>query len=270
MIIQIESAAHPGTEVYFHHSDAMLRSKQHPEEALFIAEGPKVVSSALDAGYQPVAVLIRERHLHGEEGMRLLSKCGDVPVYTGSDDVLASLTGFRLERSWIQAAMRRPPERTLSEVCAGAKRVAVLEDITEPSNVGAIFRSAAALGFDAVLLSPSCCDVYHRRCVRVCMGTVFQLPWARTAADSGLSELRSLGFQTVCMALREDSRSLEDPILQKADRLAVYLGTEDKGLKDETIAGCDHTVMIPMAPGVDSLNVAAAAAIAFWQLRKRT
>ena len=269
MVIHIDSSSYPGTEVFFRHSDAMLRSRQHPEKAVFIAEGPKVVLSALEAGLEPVSVLIRERHLHGEEGEHILAMCGDVPVFTGPDDVLADLTGFRLERSWIQAAMRRPAERTLDSVCMHASRVAVLENITEPSNAGAIFRSAAALGFDAVLLTPSCCDVYHRRCVRVCMGSVFLVPWAHTGPDSGLAELKGLGFTTVCMALRKDSLSLEDPRLSACEKLAVYLGTEDTGLKDATIAGCDYTVRIPMAAGVDSLNVAAAGAIAFWQLRKR-
>ena len=269
MIIRIESPSHPGTEVFFQHSDAMLRAKPHPEDAMFIAEGPKVVLSALDAGFAPVSVLMRERHLESEEGRRILSRCGDAPVYVGPDDVLAALTGFRLERSWVQIAMRRPKERTLASVCEKAHRIAVLENITEPSNLGAVFRSAAALGLDGVLLTPSCCDVYHRRCVRVCMGTVFRLPWARTEADSGISALGEMAFSRVCMALRADSMALDDPFLASREKLAIYLGTEDTGLKDETIAGCDHTVCIPMAPGVDSLNVAAAAAIAFWQLRWR-
>ena len=265
MIIRVHDPDDPRVAVFFHLTDAFLCQKQHPEKALFIAEGPKVVRTALECGLRPVSVLIRERHI--DRAGELLSLCGDVPVYTGDDDTLAALTGFRLERSWILCAMERPQTRTMEEVCREAHRVAVLEDITEPSNVGAIFRSAAALGMDAVLLTPSCVDPWNRRSVRVCMGTLFRMPFARTPPDGGMRDLHELGFKTVCMALRDNSLELSDPRLKAEDRLAVYLGTEDTGLKEETIRQADYQVIIPMAKQVDSLNVAAAAAVAFWELR---
>ena len=265
MIIPIHDTDFPGAEVYFHDSDAYLRQKQHPERALFIAEGPKVVRTALENGLRPVSMLMRQRHV--DRAGDLLAMCGDIPVYTGDDDTLAALTGFRLERSWVLCAMERPAPRSLEEVCRDARRIAVLENITEPSNVGAIFRSAAALGMDAVLLSPACADPYHRRSVRVCMGTIFRLPFAWTEEDSGMEALRELGFKTACLALQENSLELSDPRLKAEEKLALYLGTEDTGLREETIRRADYRVIIPMAREVDSLNVAAAAAVAFWELR---
>ena len=268
-IIELRELTGSGAEVFYHLTDPQLRSKQEPEKGVFIAEGPKVVRSALDAGCVPISLLMRKKFVDGL-GAEIISRCGDIPVYVGEDDALSALTGFRLQRSWVLCAMRRPPERRVEDVIRSARRIAVLEGITEPSNVGAIFRSAAALGTDAILLSPTCCDPLHRRSVRVCMGTVFGVPWARTDGDEGFSQLKSAGFTTLALALKENCLSLDDPSLVDLPRLAVYLGTEDTGLRDETIRRCDAVVKIPMAAGVDSLNVAAAAAVAFWQLRLRS
>ena len=256
-----------GRDLYpYRMTDPQLRSRQRPDEALFIAEGPKVVRAALEAGCRPVSMLIRRKLITGP-GAALIDMAGEIPVYTADDDVLGALTGFRLQRAWVLCAMRRPPERRAEELLDTVRRVAVLENISEPSNVGAIFRSAAALGVGAVLLSPACCDPLHRRSVRVCMGTVFRIPWARTGEDSGLTLLKEHGFCTAGLALRDDALPLDDPCLAAEPRLALLLGTEDTGLAAETIRDCDRIVRIPMAPGVDSLNVAAAAAVAFWQLR---
>ena len=267
-IREITDWTEPGVHVFYQLTDAQLRSKQEPEKGVFIAEGPKVVHSALDAGLEPLALLMRRKLIDGL-GAQIISRCGDTPVYTADDGVLAALTGFRLQRSWVLCAMRRPAERTPEQVIQGARRVALLEGITEPSNVGAIFRSAAALGADAVLLSPTCCDALHRRAVRVCMGSVFQVPWARTGPDCALPLLKSAGFRVAGLALREHCLSLDDPALPLEPRLAICLGTEDTGLKESTISQCDYIVKIPLAAGIDSLNVAAAAAVAFWQLRFR-
>ena len=267
-IIELNDLSSPGAGLFYHLTDHQLRSRQEPEKGIFIAEGPKVVLSALDAGYAPLSLLIRRKFID-TLGADIIRRCGDIPVYTAEDNVLAALTGFRLQRTWVLCAMRRPPLRTAEDAVRNARRVAVLEGITEPSNVGAIFRSAAALGADALLLSPTCSDPLHRRAVRVCMGAVFQVPWARTGEDCAFPLLKSAGFHTVGLALREDCLALDDPRLSAMDRLAVYLGTEDTGLTEETIRQCDHIVKIPMAAGIDSLNVAAAAAIAFWQLRIR-
>ena len=255
-------------DVFFRLTDAQLRSRQEPEKGILIAEGPKVVHTALDAGYEPVALLMRRKFI-ASLGAQIIRRCGDIPVYTGEDEALAALTGFRLQRTWVLCALRRPREKTPEEVLPSARRVACLEGITEPSNVGAIFRSAAALGFDAILLSPDCCDPWHRRAVRVCMGAIFSVPWARTGPDGALPLLKNSGFTVLGMALRDDCLTLDDPRLQEAEKLAVCLGTEDTGLREETIARCDYVVKIPMAPGIDSLNVAAAAAVAFWQLREK-
>ena len=267
-IIELEDLTQPGAGLFYHLTDAQLRSRQEPEKGMFIAEGPKVVLSALGAGCQPLSLLMR-RKMIDTQGAEIIRQCGDAPVYTADDSVLAALTGFKLQRSWVLCAMRRPREKTVEEALQDARRVAVLEGITEPSNVGAIFRSAAALRADAILLSPTCCDPLHRRAVRVCMGAIFQVPWARTGADEAFPLLRRLGFTTLGLALRENCLSLEDPSLPALDRLAVFLGTEDTGLQEETIRQCDKIVKIPMAGGIDSLNVAAAAAVAFWQLRVR-
>ena len=266
-IIELKSVSEPGAEVFFHLTDAQLRSRQRPEEGLFIAEGPKVVHTALDAGLEPVSLLMRRKFIDGLGG-EIIARCGDVPVYTGDDGLLAALTGFQLQRSWVLCAMRRPKEKAPEDVLSGARRAALLEGITEPSNVGAIFRSAAALGADAILLSPTCCDPLHRRAVRVCMGAVFTVPWARAGEDV-IPLLKKEGFQVAGLALRDNCLSLDDPRLPLIPKLALCLGTEDTGLREETIRQCDHIVKIPMAPGIDSLNVAAAAAVAFWQVRTK-
>ena len=272
-IIEITQLDAPELDVYARLTEAQLRRRREPERALFVAESPKVIGHALDAGYRPVSLLMERRQLEGA-ARALLARCGDVPVYTADRDVLAELTGYALTRG-VLCAFRRPAQPEAEEICAGARRIAVLEGIVDPTNVGAIFRSAAALWVDAVLVTPTCCDPLHRRAVRVSMGTVFQVPWARigrTPADwpeDGLARLRALGFETAALALSPSAVSLEEPGLAGAERLALVLGTEGDGLAPATVAGCDHTVRIPMAHGVDSLNVAAASAVAFWQLRAR-
>ena len=272
-IIEIAQLDAPELDVYARLTEAQLRRRREPERALFVAESPKVIGHALDAGYRPVSLLMERRQLEGA-ARALLARCGDVPVYTADRDVLAELTGYALTRG-VLCAFRRPAQPEAEEICAGARRIAVLEGIVDPTNVGAIFRSAAALWVDAVLVTPTCCDPLHRRAVRVSMGTVFQVPWARigrTPADwpeDGLARLRALGFETAALALSPSAVSLEEPGLASAERLALVLGTEGDGLAPATVAGCDHTVRIPMAHGVDSLNVAAASAVAFWQLRAR-
>ena len=244
-----------------------------PGQGIFIAESPKVITTALNAGLQPRSLLMERRHLTGQ-GAALLQRCGDVPVYTGDREVLAALTGYTLTRG-ILCAMARPALPQAEDICRSARRVAVLEGIVDSTNVGAIFRSAAALGMDAVLLSPSCCDPLNRRVVRVSMGTVFQVPWTylgETAEDwpeAGLKRLHALGFVTAAMALTGESCAIDDPRLQSLPKLAIVLGTEGDGLAQSTIARCSYTVKIPMAHGVDSLNVAAASAVAFWELRAR-
>ncbi len=266
-LIEIPSLPFPQADMFFALTDAQLRSRQTPENALVITEGPRVTATALDAGLAPRALLIRRKMIPGP-GAPLIARCGNIPVYTAEDDVLAALTGFRLQRSWVLGAFSRPPALSVSQALANARRVAVLEGITEPSNVGAIFRSAAALGADAVLLTPDCCDVWHRRSVRVCMGAAFFVPWARTDENLGFPELSAAGFRTVGLALRDHSLSLDDPSLRACEKLAVYLGREDTGLTGRVTAQCDDVVTIPMARGIDSLNVAACAAVAFWALRK--
>ena len=268
-VIEIRSPDDPRTAAYFRQSDASLRSRQRPEEAMLVTEGPKVTLTALEKGLTPVSLLMRKKMIGGA-GERIIAACPEgTPVYTAEDGVLEQLTGFRLQRSWVLAALKRPAPRTPEEILRGARRAAVLEGITEPSNVGAIYRSAAALGVDALLLSPDCCDPYHRRSVRVCMGAVFTVPWAWTGEDSGQALLHSMGFATAGMALTDRSVPLDDPAPAACGRLAVYLGTEDTGLRAETLEKCDFVVRIPMREGIDSLNVAAAAAVAFWQFRPK-
>ena len=266
-IIEINDLSLPELAAYTRLTEAQLRSRLHPDEGLFIAESPTVIGYALDAGIEPVSLLMERRHIEGKAS-ELVSRCGDTPVYTASPDTLRELTGYPLTRG-VLCAMRRPAPKGIGAVCQGARRVAVLEDIVDTTNIGAIFRSAAALGMDAVLLTPSCCDPLNRRAVRVSMGTVFQVPWAWLEGwpEAGLRQLNDLGFRTAAMALREDSLSIDDPHLASEEQLAVVLGTEGDGLASETIALCDYTVRIPMAHGVDSLNVAAAGAVAFWELR---
>ena len=239
-----------------------------PEPGLFIAESPKVIGRALDAGYEPVSLLVEKRLIGAQEA--LLSRCGEVPVYTAELDVLTRITGYPLTQG-VLCAMRRRKLPDPETVCQGAARIAVLEDVMNPANLGAVFRSAAALGFDAVLLTGGCSDPLYRRCIRVSMGTVFQIPWAELSQPDPayVYMLKEMGFSTVAMALRGDSVRIDDPRLAAEEKLAVLLGTEGEGLQPETIAACDHVVKIPMAHGVDSLNVAAASAVAFWQLGKR-
>ena len=268
-IIELNAGEHSDNNYFYHLTDAQLRSRQEPEKGMFIAEGPKVVHAALDAGYEPLSLLMRKKFVGDKQGISILARCPQVPVYTGTDEALSDITGFRLERSWVLCAMRRPKPQMPEEVLKEASRIAVLEGITEPSNVGAIFRSAAALSVDGILLSPNCCDPFHRRAVRVCMGAVMRIPWARLHTMTPFELLRQNGFTTVGLALTKDSIPLDAPDLLKYEKLALFLGTEDTGLCEETIASCDYSAIIPMARGIDSLNVGAAAAIAFWQFRKR-
>ena len=272
-LMEITSLDLPELEVFTRLTEAQLRNRLEPEKGIFIAESPKVIARALEAGYQPLSLLMERKHLEGQ-GRDIMERCGDIPVYTGDNDLLAALTGYQVNRG-ILCAMRRPVLPPVEELCAGARRVAVLEGIVDSTNVGAIFRSAAALHMDAVLVTPTCCDPLYRRAVRVSMGTVFQIPWTRIGdspadwPEKGLSRLNALGFKTAAMALSDNSVSIDDPALMAEDRLAIVLGTEGDGLSRSTIAHCDYTVRIPMSHGVDSLNVAAASAVAFWQLRVR-
>ena len=263
-IIPITDFAASQLDVYARLSEHQLLCREDPANAMFIAESPKVIQRALDAGYQPISFLVEDRHLE-TQARELIDQCGDLPVYTAPFDVLTQLTGFKLTRGML-CAMRRPPLPTVEQVCRDARRVAVLEDVMNPTNIGAIFRSAAALNMDAVLLTPACSDPLYRRAIRVSMGTVFQVPWTWLDEDDYVMQLRELGFQTAAMALRDDSLSIRDRRLAEAEKLAIILGTEGDGLADRTIDGCDFTVRIPMTHGVDSLNVAAASAVAFWQL----
>lgn len=270
-VIEITDFSAPELDVYARLTGAQLRAC--PQGGLFIAEGVTVIGHALDAGYRIASLLMERRHIAGKAA-GLIARCGDVPVYTADSRTLEQLTGFALTRG-VLAAFYRPELPTLAQVCAGAQRVAVLEGLNDPTNVGAVMRSAAALGMDAVLLTPSCCDPLHRRAVRVSMGTVFQVPWTRIGQqaqdwpEAGMTLLREMGFATVAMALSEDSVEIDDPCLAREERLAVILGTEGDGLAKTTIARCDYTARIPMLHGVDSLNVAAASAVAFWQLCRR-
>lgn len=273
-MIEITDFDAPELDVYARLTEAQLLNKDHPEDGLFIAESPKVISRALDGGYEPVSVLVeRKQVLEDAETIAVLGKCGNVPVYTAEFEVLTKLTGFKLTRGML-CAMKRRRLPGLQEICNGCDRIAVLENVMNPTNVGAIFRSAAALHMDAVILTGGCSNLLYRRASRVSMGTVFQIPWTFVDnsviwPEEGMKILRELGFKTAAMALKEDSASIDDPELMKEDKLAVILGTEGDGLAPETIADCDYTVMIPMSHGVDSLNVAAASAVAFWQLGKR-
>jgi len=272
-LIEINDLSAPELAPFAKLTGRQLRSRREPAEALFIAESPKVIGHALDAGYVPVSLLMERRQAEGP-AKALLERCGEAPVYTADREVLSALTGYTLTRG-VLCAFRRPALPTVEEVCRDAHRVAVLESIVDPTNVGGLFRSAAALGVDAVLATPTCCDPLHRRAVRVSMGTVFQVPWTylgETPADwpgPGLERLAALGFSSAALALTDDSLPVDDPRLHRVDRLALVLGTEGDGLARETVAKCDYTVRIPMAHGVDSLNVNAAGAVAFWELRYR-
>ena len=277
-IIEIAEFSAPELDAYARLTEAQLLHCYEPRGGLFIAESPKVIDRALDAGYEPVSMLTERRHIDGD-ARGVIERCIDLrgegfEIYTGETDMLANLTGFKLTRG-VLCAMKRRPTPPAEEVCAGAKRIAVLEDIMNPTNVGAIIRSAAALGADAALLTPCCCDPLNRRAVRVSMGTVFQMPWAYIGEkpadwpEDGMRRLREMGFVTAAMSLRDDSIGIDDARLQGIEKLAIVLGTEGDGLKAETTAACDYSVKIPMYHDVDSLNVAAASAVAFWQLAKK-
>lgn len=271
MINQIRITDFNATEldIYARTKEVVLLNRAKPEDGIFIAESPKVIERALDSGCEPISILMEERHIEGE-GQSVLERCGDIPVYTAEFDVLKELTGFPLTRGML-CAMRRPAPLSLQQVCENATRLAILEDVVNPTNVGAIFRSAAALGMDAVILTQACSDPLYRRAIRVSMGTVFQIPWTYVDKsvewpDEGMKFLHDMGFKTAAFALKDDSVGIDDPQLMSEEKLAVLLGTEGDGLATETIADCDYTVKIPMSHGVDSLNVAAASAVAFWQL----
>lgn len=265
-VIRIEDFSAQELDVYARLTEAQLMNRFDPNNAMFIAESPKVIMRALDAGYTPVSILVEENRMVGE-AQEAIDRCGDVPVYTASMDVLTQLTGYRLTRGLL-CAMRRTPLPTVEQVLQNARRIAVLEEVMNPTNIGAIFRSAAALGMDAVVLTPGCSDPLYRRSARVSMGTVFQVPWT-FLPENWQEVLKEQGFQTAAMALTDDSLSIDDPRLAAVDKLAIVLGTEGDGLAQTTISGCDYTVKIPMYHGVDSLNVAAASAVAFWQLRAK-
>ena len=262
-IIEITDFFAPELDVYARLTEAQLLNRHRLKDGLFIAESPKVIDRALNAGYEPVSFLVERKHIHGEAA-EVIARCGDIPVYTAEFDLLTKLTGYQLTRGSL-CAMRRRPLPTVAEALQGALRVAVLEDIMNPTNVGAIFRSAAALNMDAVLLTPACSNPLYRRSARVSMGTVFQIPWTYMG-ENWVEELKALGFKTAAMALTDDSVSIDDPDLAREEKLAIVLGTEGDGLAAQTIADCDYTVKIPMSHGVDSLNVAAASAVAFWVL----
>ena len=272
-IIEIADFHAPELDPYARLTQNQLRNRLEPEKGIFIAESPKVIDRALDAGYEPVSLLMERRQITGPAA-GILSRCGDAPVYTADRELLAALTGFELTRG-VLCAFRRPAPRPVEELCRDARRVAVLEGIVDSTNVGAIFRSAAALNMDAVLINPSCCDPLCRRAVRVSMGTVFQVPWGQLGdspadwPEKGMDVLHALGFKTAAMALSDRSVSIDDEQLAREAKLAIVLGTEGDGLAASTIASCDYTVKIPMSHGVDSLNVAAASAVAFWQLGKQ-
>lgn len=268
MIYEVTALDAPELALFSRLTEVQLRNRLEPEKGIFIAESPKVIGTALDNGCEPVAFLMERRHITGDAAP-LLARCADVPVYTGDGALLETLTGFRLSRG-VLCAMRRKPLPPLETVLDGASRVAVLEGVVDATNIGAIFRSAAALGVDAVLVSPTCCDPLNRRAVRVSMGTVFQVPWTQLSTDeNGLALLKRYGFATAAMALSDRSIPLDDPQLAEQERLAILLGAEGDGLRQTTIDGCDFTVRIPMYHNVDSLNVAAASAVAFWELRKQ-
>ena len=266
-IIEVTSLEQPGIEVYGTLTEAQLRNRLEPDKGIFIAESPKVIHVALDAGYEPLSLLCEQRHITGDAAS-IIERCGDIPVYTGERDLLASLTGYTLTRG-VLCAMRRPLPRPASEVCHDASRIVVIDGVTDTTNIGAIFRSAAALGIDAVLLTPTACDPLNRRAVRVSMGSVFLVPWT-WIEEPVTPHLHELGFSTAAMALSDDSITLDNPILKREPRLALIMGTEGDGLSREAITAADHVVRIPMKHNVDSLNVAAAAAVAFWELRKTT
>lgn len=265
-IIEITDFFVPELDIYARLTEAQLLNKEFPEKGMFIAESPKVIGRALDAGYEPVSCLMEKRHIDGE-GKEILDRINNVPVFCAETDVLTQLTGFKLTRGML-CAMRRKPLPSVKELCENKNRIVILDKVMNPTNVGAIIRSAAALGMDAVVLTPGCSDPLYRRAARVSMGTVFQIDWTFSKSDS-LQEIKALGFKTVAMALKDDSLSINDPRFDNENKLAVIMGTEGDGLSDNTISDCDYTVKIPMHHGVDSLNVAAASAVAFYQLSNK-
>lgn len=273
-VIEITDFTAPELDVYARLTEAQLLNREEPVKGLFIAESPKVIERALDAGCQPVSLLMERKHIDSQ-AKDVVARCGGIPVYTSSPDILTKLTGFQLTRG-VLCAMRRPKLPSVEEAVKGARRIVILENVMNPTNVGAIFRSAAALGMDAVLLTPGCSNPLYRRAARVSMGTVFQIPWTFIGSEMsdwperGMEKLHELGFKTAAMALRDDSVSIDDPKLLTEEKLAIILGSEGDGLTNDTIADCDYTVRIPMYHDVDSLNVAAASAVAFWQLRSHT
>ena len=262
-IRKVTDFSDPELDIYARLTEVQLLNRREPDKGIFIAESPKVIERALNAGCVPISFLMETRHVENQ-AKELIARCGDIPVFTAELDVLTQLTGFKLTRGTL-CAMYRPKLPTVEEICKNARRVAVLEDVMNPTNVGAIFRSAAALGIDAVVLTSASSDPLYRRSIRVSMGTVFQVPWTYLGED-GIRDLRRLGFKTAAMALKSDSLPIYDPRLKEIDKLAIVLGTEGDGLAAGTIAECDYTVLIPMSHGVDSLNVAAASAVAFYQL----
>lgn len=262
-IRKVTDFSDPELDIYARLTEVQLLNRREPDKGIFIAESPKVIERALNAGCVPISFLMETRHVENQ-AKELIARCGDIPVFTAELDVLTQLTGFKLTRGML-CAMYRQKLPTVEEICKNARRVAVLEDVMNPTNVGAIFRSAAALGIDAVVLTSASSDPLYRRSIRVSMGTVFQVPWTYLGED-GIRDLRRLGFKTAAMALKSDSLPIYDPRLAKIDKLAIVLGTEGDGLAAGTIADCDYTVLIPMSHGVDSLNVAAASAVAFYQL----
>ena len=272
-IIEITDFNAPELDVYARISEVQLLNRAEPEKGIFIAESPKVIERALDAGCKPISFLVEHKHIEGE-AKELIRRCGDIPVYTAAFDVLTQLTGFKLTRGML-CAMHRPAMPEIHEILKNARRIAILENVVNPTNVGAIFRSAAALNMDAVLLTSGCSDPLYRRAIRVSMGTVFQVPWTYietkkvTWPQGGMDLLHEYGFKTVAMALRNDSVRIDDEKLHEEEKLAIILGTEGDGLASETMADCDYTVKIPMSHGVDSLNVAAASAVAFWEFGKQ-
>lgn len=264
-IIEITSLEHEGVQVFGTLTEAQLRNRLEPDKGIFIAESPKVIDVALRAGYEPLSLLCERRHIEGDAA-DIIARCGDIPVYTGERNLLAQLTGYVLTRG-VLCAMRRPVMPSVEQVCRDANRVVVIDGVTDTTNIGAIFRSAAALGIDAVLLTRTSCDPLNRRAVRVSMGSVFLVPW--TWLDEPIQSLNSLGFKTAAMALSDNSISLDNPVLATEPRLAIVMGTEGDGLPHETIEQADYVVRIPMSHNVDSLNVAAASAVAFWELRTK-
>ncbi len=268
-VIEITDFAAPELDVYARLTEAQLLNRFEPAKGMFIAESPKVIHRALDGGCVPVSMLMERKDIGGS-AKALLERCPEIPVFTADEQLLCNLTGYHLTRG-VLCAMRRSAQPTLEEICARASRIVILENVQNPTNVGAIFRSAAALGMDAVLLTPGCSDPLYRRSARVSMGTVFQIPWTFTPPwpKEGMAKLKELGFKTAAMALSDNSVSIDDPGLMGEEKLAILMGSEGDGLTESTIAACDYTVKIPMYHGVDSLNVAAASAVAFWQLRRK-